>query len=223
VNPVFVDSPTEQTTAITDLILALQSLAAIVMLRRSHVNRPMWTDVWKMFFGLLCIASFLGAIVHGIQMTTSFQTAIWGTIYLALGLMMVMFTIAAVTMTWKHELSRRSVPFCLAIAIAFFVTTQLWSDSFVLFVVYEAISLILALTLYSACFWFRREPGSEFLAAGIVVGFAAAIVDTQASLQVTMIWTFDSHGIFHLVQMLSLLLITIGIQMSHRSQLVQKM
>jgi hypothetical protein len=134
--------------------------------------------------------------------------------------MMALFNIAAVTMTWKHELSRRCAPFCLAIAMAFFVITQLWSDSFLLFLVYEAISMIVALTLYSTCFWFRRERGSEFLAAGVMVGIAAAIVDTQKSMQVTMIWTFDNHGVFHLVQMLSLLLITIGIQMSHRSDAI---
>lgn len=216
----FVISPSEQTTAITDLILALQSLAAIVMLKRTPVKRPMWTDVWTTFFGLLCLASFLGAVVHGIRMSSSFQNAIWGTIYLALGLIMALFTVAAVTMTWNQELSRRIVPFCLAIAIVFFAITQLWSDSFLLFVVYEAISMIVALTLYSACFWLRRERGSAFLAAGVMVGIAAALVDAQASLQVTMIWTFDNHGLFHLVQMLSLLLIMIGIQMSHRTILV---
>lgn len=213
----FVESPTEQTTSITDLILALQSLVTIVMLKMSHVRRPMWTDVWTTIFGLLCLASFLGAVTHGIQMTTSVQTAIWVIIYLALGLTMALFTVAAVTMTWNHELSRRCVPFCIAIAIGFFAITQLWSDSFLLFVVYEAISMIVALTLYTACFWFRRERGSELLAAGVVVGIAAAIVDTQTEMQVTMIWTFDNHGIFHVVQMLSLLLITVGIQMSHRS------
>jgi hypothetical protein len=217
---VFVISPSEQTTAITDLILALQSLAAMVMLKRTPVKRPMWTDVWTTFFGLLCLASFLGAVVHGIRMSSSFQNAIWGTIYLALGLIMALFTVAAVTMTWNQELSRRIVPFCLAIAIIFFAITQLWSDSFLLFVVYEAISMIVALMLYSACFWLRRERGSAFLAAGVMVGIAAAIVDAQASLQVTMIWTFDNHGLFHLVQMLSLLLIMIGIQMSHRPILV---
>lgn len=213
----FIVSPTEQTTSVTDLILALQSLAAIVMLKMSHVRRPMWTGVWTAFFGLLCLASLLGALAHGIQMTTSFQSAIWVIIYLALGLMMALFTITAVTMTWNDELSRRCVPFCMALAIGFFAVTQIWSDSFLLFIVYEAISMIVALTLYTACFWFRRERGSEFLAAGILVGIAAAIADTQTSMQVTMIWTFDNHGIFHLVQMLSLLLITIGIQMSHRS------
>ncbi len=75
--------------------------------------------------------------------------------------------------------------------------------------------MIATLTLYTACFWLRREKGAEFLSAGIIVGIVAAIVDTQSSLQMTWIWTFNNHGLFHLVQMLSLLLIAIGIHVSH--------
>lgn len=86
-----------------------------------------------------------------------------------------------------------------------------------LFVVYEAIAMIVALTLYAVCFLFRRKQGSGFLAVGVVVGIAAAIFDTQTSMQVTLIWKFDNHGVFHLVQMLSLLLITIGLYRTHRS------
>jgi hypothetical protein len=94
-------------------------------------------------------------------MSLPFQTAIWCTINLALGLMMALFTVAAVTMTWNHELSRRCVPFCMAIAVGFYAITQLW--------------------------------------------------------------TFDNHGVFHLVQMLSLLLMTIGIHMPHRSNFAREM
>lgn len=39
---------------------------------------------------------------------------------------------------------------------------------------------------------------------------------SHVRLRVTMIWTFDNHGIFHLVQMLSLFLIMIGLKISHR-------
>ena len=42
----YTDSPTEMTTAITDVILAAQSAAAIYVIRRKTVARPMWTQVW---------------------------------------------------------------------------------------------------------------------------------------------------------------------------------
>ena len=48
-------------------------------------------------------------------------------------------------------------------------------------------------------------------------GIVAAAIDTQSSLQLTFIWTFNNHGIFHLIQMLSLLLLTIGVYSTHQS------
>ena len=58
----FVDSATEQTIAVTDLMLALQAFGAIVMLRMFPIRLPMWTNVWTAFFGLLAVSSTLGAL-----------------------------------------------------------------------------------------------------------------------------------------------------------------
>jgi len=52
-------------------------------------------------------------------------------------------------------------------------------------------------------------------------GIVAAAIDTQSSLQLTFIWTFNNHGIFHLIQMLSLLLLTIRVYSTHKSTLYE--
>lgn len=212
----FIDSPTEQTTAVTDLILALQAMVAIFVLRNAPARRLLWTDIWTWTFALLSVAGLLGAVSHGIQLTPSIDAGIWLFVYLALGILMALFSIAAVTMHWDHRLGRRCLPFGLIIAFVFFSITQFWSDSFLLFVVYEGIAMLFALLLYSSCFWLRREQGSGFLVSGILVGIVAAVIDTQSSLRLTFIWTFDNHGLFHIVQMLSLLLLTIGVHSSHQ-------
>jgi hypothetical protein len=215
----FVESETELTTAATDLILAMQAFFAVILLRRRQIVKPMWTSVWTWFFGLLCFSSALGAVSHGVKMADSVENTIWMAVYLALGQMMALFVIAAVSMQWNHTLAQRCLPFGIMIAFAFFAITQFWSDSFLLFVVYEAFSMLLALGLYTASFWTRRKLGSEYFAAGILVGLMAALVDTQSHLHVTL-WgiDFDNHGLFHLVQMLSLLLLTIGLHRSHLPQ-----
>ncbi len=59
----FAETPTEQTTAITDLLLSLQAIGAIWMLNKYHVERSVWTDLWLWFFGLLSAARLLGAIL----------------------------------------------------------------------------------------------------------------------------------------------------------------
>jgi hypothetical protein len=212
----FVDSPTELTTAFTDVILAMQALLAVVMLRRSSVRKHMWTGLWAWFFGLLCVSSMLGAIAHGIKMTETTQNGIWTIVYLALGVLMALFAITAISMMWGSRAALRCLPVGLLIAVIFFGVTQFWSDSFLLFVVYEAISMILALVLYAAGFWLRREPGSHYLAFGIIVGLIAAGVESQSHLRFSVAgYHIDNHGIFHLVQMISLALLTIGVYQSH--------
>lgn len=214
----FTDSPTEMTTAITDVILAAQSAAAIYVIRRKTVARPMWTQVWAWVFALLSVASLIGAAAHGMEMAASIESAIWTPAYLALGLTMALFVIAAITMSVGHEKSRRLLLPAVMIAFLFFTITQIWSDSFLLFVIYECIAMVLSLTLYSMCFWQRRAAGSGLLAAGVLVGILAAVIDTQKTLHMTLIWEFNNHGLFHLVQMMSLLLLTIGISQAHREE-----
>ena len=204
------------TTAITDVILAAQSAAAIYVMRRKTVARPMWTPVWAWVFALLSIASLIGAAAHGLEMAESVETAIWSPAYFALGLTMALFVIAAITMSFGHEKSRRLLPPAVMVALTFFTITQIWSDSFLLFVIYECIAMALSLTLYSICFWQRRAAGSGLLAAGVLVGILAAVIDTLKTLHMTLIWEFNNHGLFHLVQMISLLLLTIGIAQAHQ-------
>jgi hypothetical protein len=213
------DSPTEMTTAITDVILAAQSAAAIYVIRRKTVARPMWTRVWIWLFALLSIASLIGAAAHGLEMAASIESAIWSPAYLALGLTMALFVIAAITMSSGHEKSRRFLMPAIMIAFAFFSITQIWSDSFLLFVIYECMAMFLSLTLYTMCFWQRSAAGSGYLATGVLVGILAAVIDTQKTLHVTLIWEFNNHGVFHLVQMISLLLLTIGLYRSHREEI----
>ncbi len=212
------DSPTEMTTAITDVILAAQSAAAIYVIRRKTVARPMWTHVWTWLFALLSIASLIGAAAHGLEMAASIETAIWSPAYLALGLTMALFVIAAITMNSGYEKSRRFLLPAVMVAFTFFTISQVWSDSFLLFVIYECVAMLLSLTLYSMCFWQRRAAGSGLLAAGVLVGILAAVIDTQKTLHMTLIWEFNNHGLFHLVQMISLLLLTIGIARAHQKE-----
>ncbi len=151
-------------------------------------------------------------------MTSNVNAALWIVIYLVLGIMMAVFDIAAVTMHWSPELGTRCLPYGMFFAFGFFIVTQIWSDSFLLFVIYEAISMLLALAFYLSCFWLRREKGSGLLAAGIIVGIVAAILDAMPSIQLNLIWTFNNHGVFHLVQMVSLLLLTMGVCSTHQRQ-----
>lgn len=211
----FIDIPTEQTTAATDLILAIQAIAIRYSLGRSPSERTLGKRIWSWIFSLLIVVSTLGAVAHGIQMTAQLNAAIWIPLYLALGIVVALLAVAAVSHAWDDALARRFLPPAIAVGVAFFAVTQWWSDSFLLFVIYEGVTMTAALGLYLWCFW-RAETrhGSGYLSMGVLVGILAAVVDSRSTLQVQCVWVFNNHGIFHILQMLSLSLLAIGL---HRS------
>lgn len=216
----FVDDTAELTTSATDLLLSLQAVLSVLVVVRYRTTQRMWTYLWAAIFGLLAICSGLGAAAHGLIMATGTQTAIWLIVYLLLGLLMALFALAATSKVWGHTVASRCLPFGLAIAVTFFCITQFWSDSFLLFVVYEAVSMLLALTLYAWCFWHRRAAGTGYLAAGVLVGLIAAVLETQPSLTFTLFdLQFNQHSVFHLVQMISLGLLTVGVHQTHQTAL----
>lgn len=212
----FIDIPTEQTTSITDLVLAAQAFSARYYLRRGTMRPTFWSEIWSWIFSLLALASLLGAVAHGFEMSADMNAALWIPLYLVLGLTVALFAVAAASHRWDDAVARRLLPASVGIALAFFATTQIWSDSFLLFVAYEGLAMVVALALYASCLWCSApRRGSGFLAAGVLIGLLAAAVDTQSGLRVRLFWEFDNHGMFHLVQLISLSLLTIGI---YRSQ-----
>jgi hypothetical protein len=149
-------------------------------------------------------------------MTVAMNATLWMPMYLALGLIVALFAVAAISHTWDDHLARRCLPIGVGLAFTFFAITQLWSNSFILFVVYEFVTMLVVFALYAFCYWSPgNRRGSGFLAAGVFVGLLAAAVDTQSNLRINYIWTFNNHGIFHLVQTLSLILLSIGLYRSH--------
>jgi hypothetical protein len=214
----FVDIPTEQTTAVTDLILAAQAFIARYFVGRTSLDRPFFGWLWSWIFCLLGCASLLGAVAHGVEMTKVVNETLWIPLYLVLGLVVAFIALTAISHFWHEQLAQRWLLAGIGVAVIFFAVTQLWSDSFMLFIVYEAVMMTFAFVLYTACIWRTgRQQGSSLLASGVFVGLVAAAVDTQQTWRLECIWTFDNHGIFHLVQMLSLLLISIGLYRSTSS------
>ena len=211
----FISIPPEQTTAVTDLILAAQSMICLLLVRRTAENQGFSFSLWSWVFGLLCFASLLGTIVHGFELAPETMRTLWRPIYFALGLLVALIALAAISHFGHENISRRLLPAGIGIAFIFFAITQIWSDSFLLFVVYEAIMMMFALALYVRCIGCPiRYRGAGFLAAGVLLTLIAAAVDTQSTLRLQFVWAFDNHGIFHLIQMLGLLIISVGLYRS---------
>lgn len=207
-----IDIPAEQVTAVTDAILAVMALAAALHLHKIS-RRDRWkTNLWVCFFGLLALASILGTIAHGFKMTKTLHTFLWYPLYLSLGILVALFTVAVVYDVWGEALARRLLPVMAFIGGGFFAITLIWPDSFLVFIIYEVLAMLFALGGYLWLAYRGRLDGSRLMAAGILVTIIAAGIQASKAISFTFIWSFDHNGVYHLVQMLGIILLVAGVR-----------
>jgi hypothetical protein len=176
---------------------------------------PYKVRLWLGILGLLVVASVLGAGAHGLAMSDQLRDALWQPLFLSLGLMLGLIAVVAVYDRWGTTVVKRVLPIAVAAALGFYGITVITDGLFLVFVAYEAIAMTFALAVYSQLAVCGRA-GAALIAVGVVVTLIAAIVQ-QTGWTVTLIWPLDPNGVFHLIQMPGLLLMTLGVRQSLRS------
>jgi hypothetical protein len=77
---------------------------------------------------------------------------------------------------------------------------------------FAGLALIFALSAY-IYLAVRGEPaGAAFMAAGILISILAAGIQAKKSMSLTVIWQFDHNGIYHIVQIIGLILLLVGLR-----------
>ena len=118
----FINIPTEQTTAVTDAILAVIAIAGAVYLYRISQKSRWKTTLWIWLFVLLAISAILGTIIHGLEMPKVFKTLLWHPLYLSLGLLVGMFMVAVIHDIWGKAAARQALPIMAVVSVGFFGT-----------------------------------------------------------------------------------------------------
>jgi hypothetical protein len=209
-NPVI----TELTTAATDVLIALVALSCAAALNRHRTANPWRTLIWTWVFGLLVFASALGALAHGLELDLTLRAWLWRPLFMSLGLVVALFVVAAISDFIGEKAARVAVLPLLVLAIGFFVITQLSTGSFMVFVAYEALAMLAALGMYLSLALKRQLAGAGIIAAGILLNIAAVAVQAVDSIAITIIVPFDHNGVFHLVQVAALIVLTAGLARS---------
>jgi hypothetical protein len=206
--------PTELTTAATDTLIAATAGICVVLLQRWR-ERDRWkAGVWSWVFGLLAAAALLGAAVHGLVLSTRLQTVLWQPLFLSLGLVVALFVVAAVYDWRGRDTARSALPIMLVVALLFYAITRLASGTFLVFVLYEAAAMLFALAIYVALAVRRSLAGAGWIAAGIGLNIVAAAIQASGAVSVTIIWPFDHNGVFHLVQIVAIVVLMRGLAKS---------
>ena len=206
-------SPVELTTAATDVVLALVCVAVVLALTRLRAHDSWKTTLWSCVFVLLAVASALGAVVHGLELTESVQATLWRPLYLALELTGALFLVGAAYDAFGRRAAQRLLPWAIGVGLAFHVLTYDLDGGFLLFVVYEAVAMLGALALYGRLAIDDGLAGASVVAAGIGLTLLAGLV--QASdISIRLVVPFDHNGVFHLVQVAALATLGHGLRIS---------
>lgn len=207
----FTDSATEQTTALTDILVLFTAAAAVTFLKWHSLSDPWKLNIWSAAFGLIALAALLGACAHGIIFTEVVHGRIWQFLNLCLGLAVSLFVVGVVYDLFGLAAGRRMLPVMILAGIVFFLITWRHPGIFFIFIVYEACALLFALAAYSWLAFQSKSPGAPWMAAGVLTSLAAAAIQAIASIRINIIWPFDHNGVFHLVQIVGLILLLRGI------------
>jgi hypothetical protein len=205
-------SPTELTTTATDAVLAIECIVILVYLWRSPSGDRWRIGLWCWVFGLLAFVSMLGALAHGIEMPDSSRDALWKPLYLSLGIIVGLFLVGAIYDLRCRAVVKRLVPWSIGLGIIFFGVTGIFSGSFIVFVLYEAIAMTVSLVIYLFLAATNRSKGAKIVAIAIFLNLVAAGVQAS-NLSFTLLIPFDNNGVFHLVQMVGLAVLGLGLLM----------
>lgn len=195
-------SATELTTAATDAALGVLCVALSLRLLTIRVKATWKRALWVWVLGLLGLASFLGTVAHGLDLSDSVRALLWLPLYFSLGLTVALFVVGGIY-DWRGEATARALlPWALGIAVSFFLLTQLLGGAFLIFVAYEAAAMLAALAIYVCLGTAGRLAGAGMVTLGIGLSIVAAAVQASA-LSVRLIVPFDHNGLFHLVQLIA--------------------
>lgn len=212
----YIKDPAEQTTAITDLILAAIAVGGIFFLHRvpTNSNDFLRITIWSAAVGSIGLAAFLGAAAHGLVLAPSLHQRIWQILNLALALAGGLFVVGVVFDLWGVSACGRALPVMLLVSLGFYAATLLYPGIFFVFIVFEGLVLIFAFGAYVFLALQGELAGAGLIAAGILVSIIAAVIQAKKSISLTLIWQFDHNGIFHIVQAVGLVLLLIGLRWS---------
>ena len=206
-------NPVELTTAATDGLLALLTVASIAIFRgkrRESSGRRVF--LWTAVFLLLATGALLGVVAHGLALTQPTRFWVWQPLYVSIGLAVGLFVVVATADSFAEKAFPVVCGIMLMVTLAFYACTLIADAGFVTFVVFEALCLSLALAAYLRLAT-RGNRGALLLALGITVTMTAALIQASKAVSMTLgFWPLDHNGVFHLVQMPAIILIAIGVR-----------
>lgn len=201
----------EQMTALTDVALGfLAGYSAVQIFQFSSFK----SAVWGWAFALLAFSAFAAALAHGFEMTQKTNERLWMPINLSLGWTLSLFVVGALIDLSGDAIAKTALPAALIVGLLFFVITILRPGSFMTFIAYEAVAMLFSLGAYVFIFFQGMLNGAGWMLAGVFITILAAVVQALGKVGKSIFWYFDNNGVFHLIQMIGIVLLLVGLKVS---------
>ncbi|WP_196891977.1 DUF6962 family protein [Aureivirga marina] len=202
----------EQTTAFTDLILAIIAILIFMTIKRvgSKIDKRK-TGIWSLIYVCVAISSFLGAITHGLIISDLTYKILWNIIFLSSGFLISFVGVGALYDFYRSRLSDAIYWLAAGMSILFFLINFYGPDTFFFFIIYEALILLIALFYYYRIYRKTKLKWTSNMIFGILLSIIAAVVQTFKDLKFTIFWDFDNNGAFHIIEIFSLFFLASGI------------
>ncbi len=205
------DRPTERTTAATDVLLCLAAAAGIVRLQSLAPAVAWKLHLWSWIFALIALAAALGAAYHGLVLAERPRIWLWRILTACLSMAISLLGVAVVFDAFGAEAAGRVLPALLLSGLLIYAVSRAFAGLFIVFIVYQALVLVLALGVYAGSAVQAGSAGAGWMAAGAAASLAAAAAQAARNLQVKLIWAFDHNGVFHLIQVWGVIFFCVGL------------
>jgi hypothetical protein len=194
----------EPTTAITDFILGLEALVLAVLLIMTRAAFPS-LPYWIATIILLGVAALLGGFAHGLAYRPLFTL-----IYATLSALIVTFLIATLIDGFGPEFAGRLRWPVIGLAILFLLIAWRFPRHIQAYAIVEGLIMVVAFAVYLWLALTHALSGAGYIAAGIGITLIAAML-FMTKVNFTFIWTFNHNDVYHLVQMVGVLLFFLGL------------
>ncbi len=181
----------ELTTAITNLIIFITSVFCYTRIKNNKL--------WKMFYLLMCLDSFMGVIVHGLNINNTVLNVLW--IILSILFTITINTLLCIFLKFKYKYIY-ILSVILSIILITFLLLNL--DYILAFVLYVLVSFIVI-----GYFLIKNYSEKDKL---ILIGFIVQLIGGILMLCKMKFWILDYNGICHLFTAATLILFYLGIK-----------
>ena len=187
---------------------AITTLLCIYCFLRLRKFRTELSNYWAWFFMLIGVSACFGSMAHGVQHQlgdTFLRTVVF--MVNALSLVAIYFCFKAANTYFFMNRSNKPYVTWLVIAwIVILLVITFVKNNFVLIKIHAGIVLLYSLVVHLITY-FRKQPGSGIIAAGIIVSFLSILTH---SIRLSFHEWFNYKDVSHVIMIISIIFIFVG-------------